>query len=154
MRDHQAVADWPTGAGRPPQNHAKRPLFALKKRAPFAEIILNPSVLVNSRVPLSPPWPVENSEPVRHCPQVNEWSYCVFNYHGKIFVAWKFHVLIKWRTVSCTRGTWTRGYTNAWLPCSALWFARQFVVLLKLSVIEKRGEERMSEWASFSQAGR
>ena len=45
------VADWPTE-----QNHAKR--------APFAEIHLNPSVF--SRVPLSTPWPVENSEPVRH----------------------------------------------------------------------------------------
>ena len=46
----------------------KGPHFA-EKGPLFAEIHLNPSVLVNSRVPLSSPWPVENSEPVRHCLQ-------------------------------------------------------------------------------------
>ena len=52
---HRPAGPWPVGL---PQNHAKW--------APFAEIHLNPSVLVKSKVPLSSPWPVENSEPVRH----------------------------------------------------------------------------------------
>ena len=64
------MADWPTGLpahGRwaPLKIMQKGPPFCWKT-APFAEIHLNPSMLVNSRVSLSSPWPVENSEPVRH----------------------------------------------------------------------------------------